>query len=114
MIILADKWKDKFQLYCHVISVFLVPIIIYYLTCHLVPGTNPNGIIDYIIICAPYFSLIYASEMKALVYRRNVGEYILSLVLSSGKKTIDKRYKIFFRKKEFVNRLTGETITFSK
>ena len=110
LIVVADKWKNKIQLYSHVIGVFTIPIIIYLLIRYFVPSAIPQTVIDYIILCAPYLALIYASEMKALFYRRNMAKYILSITLSTGRRTIDSKYSVFFVSKKYKNRLTGEDI----
>lgn len=114
LITLADKWKNRFQLYSHVLAVFSIPILIYVLLHNLVPSSDPYNWIDYIVLGAPYLALIYASETKALLYRRDMQDYIRALTIATGKKTIDRKYKAFFFFRRYKNEVTGYEIIIPK
>ena len=112
MISLADKWKNTVQFYIYILSSILGMVLLYWFMYISLPSTLPSNTTDWIISLAPFIILIYSLETKILAYRRNVNYFILASALSYGATKIHKKYKIFFKRKDYSNLLTGEKITF--
>ena len=55
---------------------------------------------------------MYSCEIKILIYRRNVGRFILSTAVLSGKTEIDTDLKVFLEKKHYKSLLTNQEIRF--
>lgn len=116
----ADVWREKHQLIIYMALTIVFGLVVMGLILKTTPITIKtvnndnflNNIFDLIIVFAPIITLIYATVIKLETYKRNVREYILSLTISSGRKEINKKYKIFFKRKEYQNYVTGETISF--
>lgn len=112
LISLADKWKNTVQFYLFILGSILGIVLLYWFMYISLPCTLPSDITNWIIISAPFITLIYSLETKILTYRQNVNYFILASALSCGTTKIHKKYKIFFNRKNYINLLTGEVITF--
>lgn len=116
----ADVWRERYQLIIYIVLTIVFGLVVMGLILTTTPITIKdfnndnffNSIYDLIIVFAPIITLIYATEIKLLTYKRNAREYILSVTISSGRKEINKKYKVFFGRKEYQNYVTGETISF--
>ena len=113
MIILADKWKNKVEFYSLIFGVVIV-IVSNFLIYIFIPSASPYDLTDWIISLAPCITFIYAFEAKFLLYKRNMSLFILATALSCGANKIHKKYRIFFKKKDYTNLFTGEGIVFEE
>ena len=113
MISLADKWKNIIYFYALILGTIIGIVFIIFLMYIWLPSTVPSDIVDGIIRCAPFFTLIYALGTKLLAYKQNVNRFILASALSCGATKIHKKYRIFFfGRRNYTNPLTGDRITF--
>lgn len=112
MINLADKWKNAFHFYSFILWSIIGMVFLYWFMYIFLPSALPYDITDQIIRIAPFIALIYSLVTKLLAYRRNVSYFILASALSCGATKIHKKYRIFFNRKNYINLLTGEKITF--
>lgn len=107
---LADKWKNKKQLFTYVLSGVLGSILIFNGWKITVPSSLPYTLIDWIIFGVPFITLLYSAEIKLLTYKRNIKYYILASAISLGTTKIDKKYRVFFNRNDKLP--SGEKIIF--
>ncbi|MEE1061551.1 MAG: hypothetical protein UH080_07000 [Ruminococcus sp.] len=108
----ADRWKDKDTLIAYIVVSAIFGISLCLGILFYIPNVCPNEPVDTIVYLAPYITLIYCTEIKLLLYKRNVSNYIIALAISLGYNVIDKKYKIFIGKRKLQNICTGEIIEF--
>lgn len=121
----ADKWKSGRQLVIYLLFCLFFGVILFVLMFKNYYSIQFNQLklfspdpssVSFLLMNAPFLVLIYASEVKLLLYIRNMQNFVISAVISSGQTEINKKYKIYFinfPKKYLRNRCTGQQITFS-
>ena len=112
IIYFADKWTNVFQLrtYCLIgcIGAFLLYGVIYF----MVPSAVPFDSGDRLVSIAPVAALLYCAEVKLLLYRKNMANFILSTVWVCGIEEIDRKYRVFFDQDTFQDPFADKVVKF--
>lgn len=106
---IVDNWISKRQLISRILLVVMLIVMIFHLW-HMLSFKLLSSKIDAIIFFSPFITLLYCSEDKYLTYKRNMGKYILTSMLSCGLTKVDKKYRVFFDKHD--KRAFGDTVSF--
>lgn len=110
----ADKWVSRVQWDCYLILSIIGFVCIVFMFLGMLPNLVSNESIDLFILFLPVLVLLYGSEIKILAYRRNTSRLIMSITILSGATEIDRKYKVFFNKKPYINIATNREITFKE
>lgn len=107
----VDKWVSKRQLISSILLIVMLTGIICYLW-HILFYVPPalSSVIDSIIFFSPFITLLYCAETKFITYKSNMKRYILASMLSNGITKIDKKYKVFFDRRD--KQILSDTISF--
>lgn len=113
MIFAADKWKNKFQLRAYIVFGIIGTFFLRGMIYHAVPSATPFELSDHLVSWAPALALIYCAEVKLLLYRKNMANFILSTVWVCGIEEIDRKYKVFFNQETYHDLFTDRVVRFS-
>ncbi len=98
MINMADKWKTKNELkiyiFIGIVAFFMISGLFFNLASNFFPKTT----FEFVLLAIPVLTLLYSCEIKILIYRRNVGKFLLTSLIVTNKTEADENWEVFLPK----------------